>query len=169
MSQTAWTLRELIATLSTGVPLPGEPTGDPPWPKSFDDEYRRITAANCIAGDFADQSDAMNSLRQYALSGENPDVRCRCVTLLGQKGCIDELVDKLIDDPEPELRLYALEYILVNHPIRFAEVESRLHDDQDWFINETLESFRSGNEIPLYHYEMPDKNALNRSRESSGK
>lgn len=166
MAAAAWKLEELTATLSSGVPLPGEPTGDPPWPKSFDDEYRRITAANCIARDFGNETAALEALREYATSGDNPEVRCRCVTLLGQMGAIDELVERLTGDPEPELRLYALEYTLVNHPSRFAELQALFKDDQDWQIKETLDCFRLGKEIPLFQYEMPDNNAMHRSREA---
>ena len=168
MAAPAWKLEELTATLSSGVSLPGEPTGDPPWPKSFDDEYRRITAANCIARDFGNDTAALEVLREYATSGGNPDVRCRCVTLLGQMGAIDELVERLIGDPEPELRLYALEYTLVNHPSRFPELESAFRDDQDWQIKETLECFRGGNDIPLFQYEVPDNKCVNRSGDSGG-
>lgn len=163
MAVPAWTLDELVVTLSSGVPLPGEPTDDPPWPKSFDDKYRRITAANCIARDFPDQSAAMDALREYATSGDNPDVRCRCVTLLENMGPIDGLVDRLAVDSEPELRVYALEYLLVNHPSRFPEIESMFQGDEDWQINETLDCFRSGKDIPLFYYEIPDNNTLDRS------
>ena len=168
MAASGWTLDELTATLSSGVRLLGEPTDDPPWPKSFDDEYRRITAADCIASEFGDQSAALEALRDYAAFGDTPEVQCRCVTLLGQMGAIDELVERLTGDPEPELRLYALEYILVNHPSRFAELESVFQGDQDWQIKETLACFRNCSEIPLYQYEVPDNNCVNRSGESGG-
>lgn len=166
MAASAWKLKELTATLSFGVPLPWEPTGDPPWAQSFDDEYRRITAANCIARDFCNQSSALDALREYATSGDNPEVRCRCVTLLGQMGAIDELVNRLVADPEPELRLYALEYILVDQPSRFTELESVFQDDEDWQIKETLDCFRNGKDIPLFQYEMPNNKRVNRSGES---
>jgi len=166
MAAPAWKLEELTATLSSGVPLPGEAIDDPRWPKSFDDEYRRITAANCIARDFSNDTAALEALRDYATSGDNPDVRCRCLTLLGEMGAIDELLERLIGDPEPELRLYSLEFTLVNHPSRFAELESAFRDDQDWYIKEALECFRSGNDIPLFQYEPPDNKSVNRSGES---
>lgn len=162
MSNNPWSLSELIATLSSGSRLPGEPTGDPPWPIYLDDEYRRITAANCIAEHFGHCTEAMNALREYASSGDNAEVRCRCVTLLGQLEAIGELVIQLLDDPEPELRLYAVEFILVNQPHRFDEIDSQLRDDADWQIRETLSCFRDGKERPLYQYDFPDGGALNR-------
>ncbi|MBR9803159.1 hypothetical protein GYB59_16360 [bacterium] len=66
------------------------------------------------------------------------------------------------------MRLYALEYILVNHPSRFPKLESLFENEQDWQINETLDCFRSGKDIPLFQYEVPDNKAVNRSTDSRG-
>lgn len=71
--------------------------------------------------------------------------------MLGKMGAIDQLAGRLIHDAEPELRLYALEYMLVNHPSRIAEVESWFQADQGFQIRETIACFRSGKDIPLYH------------------
>ena len=166
MTAPTWKLEDLIATLSSGVRLPGEATDDPPWPKYLDDEYRRIHAASCIASDFPNQPGALGALREYASSGDMLDVRCRCVRLLGQMGPIDGLVERLTNDPEPELRLYALEYMIVNHPSRIVEIESLFHNDEDRWIKETLACLRSGKDIPLYQYEMPERSCVNRIGET---
>ena len=161
----AWTIDELRATLLAGARLPGEPTGEPPWPRCMDDEYRRITAASCLASDYADDPECVGILHAYVTDGENQEVRCRCLTLLGEISPLGELIDQLLDDPEPEIRLYSLEYMLVNHPSRFPELESRFQEDQDWQINETLACFRAGTEIPLFHYHVPANKPIHGSGE----
>ncbi|QEG42252.1 hypothetical protein UC8_42860 [Roseimaritima ulvae] len=135
--------------------MPGEPSGERPWPTYLDDEYRRITAADGLSRDFSDNPLSIVALSAYAESGDVPEVRCRCLALLGALGSVDSLVDKLIDDPEPDIRCYALEYLLVNHPDRFHEIETCFAADLDSEINEILSCFRRGDPIPLYYYDMP--------------
>ena len=102
----------------------------------------RITAANCLAEHFADSEQARDGFRHDAIAGENVEVRCRCVTLLGLIGSISSLVRQAIDDRKAELRLYAVEYMLVNHT-QNSPMQKRLCQPCDWRIVETLDCFRT--------------------------
>ncbi|QDU14028.1 hypothetical protein CA11_18320 [Gimesia maris] len=151
----AWSLESLISTLFTGEKLPGENSDNPPWPSSFEDEYRRITAANCLEKDFGHLKEAVDALQRFAEAGDVPEARMRCVALLGLRRTIKPLIEQLLKDVEPELRLYAIEYLLVHEPERFPELEEKFSEEEDWEIQETLELFRNGEPIPLFYYDMP--------------
>ncbi|WP_417393645.1 HEAT repeat domain-containing protein [Gimesia sp.] len=151
----AWSLESLITTLFTGEKLPGEYCENPPWPSGLDDEYRRITAANCLDEDYGHLTQAVDALLRFAESGDVPEARMRCVTLLGLRRQIKPLIQQLLGDVEPELRLYAIEYLLVHEPERFPELEEQFHNEEDWQIQETFAIFRQGEPIPLFYYDMP--------------
>lgn len=156
MVRTPWSINELCRTLADGSRLPGEATGESPWPECPKEEFRLITAVQCIAEYFLDNQRAMSAICHYALHGDLPEVRCHCLTVLERLNLADvDLVDELLDDEESEIRCYCLEYLLVHRPERFPELEAHFQDDQDWFISETLAAFRAENEIPLFYYKVP--------------
>lgn len=155
----AWSLDSLIKTLFTGENLLDEVIDNPPWPGAFEDEYRRITAANCLDKDYGNLRQSVQALQRYAESGDVPIARCRCVTLLSFRQQIKPLIELLLDDVEPELRLCAIEYLLVHESERFPELELQFQDEEDWQIRETLLLFRNSDKIPLFYYEMPREQA----------
>ena len=159
-------LPELECTLRTGCRLPGEPTGKPPWPSYLDDEYRRITAANCLADHYRHRPEAVAALRNYTFDGSIPEVRIRCVTLLGRQGSIDDLIERLTSDIEPELRLFALEYLLTEMPTRISDLLPPYRQDQDWQVQETLSLYDRSDPIPCWYYEPPDDRLSTVTRET---
>lgn len=157
MAAPAWSLETLIHTLFTGEKLPGETSDAPPWPLAWDDEYRRSMVISHIDQDYGELPQAIDALRRFAESGDVPEARIRCVELLGVKSQVIPLIEQLLEDEEPELRLYAIEYLLVNEPERFAELEQRFRDEEDFQIQDVLAIFKRGEPIPLYCYAMPEK------------
>ena len=128
----------------------------PPWPDYLDDEYRRITAATCLVDHYRNHPEAVAALHDYVANGSNPEVRIRCVILLGRLGSIEALVERLSSDVEPELRLFALEYLLTNLPTRIFDLLPDFRGDKDWQIQETLSAYDRDEPIPHWYYEPPD-------------
>ena len=150
-------LEELIHTLFTGEKLPGECCENPPWPLALDDEYRRITTAMTLDENYGDQPRAIEALQRFAETGDVPEARLYCLSLLGLRRQVKPLIEQLLEDEEPEVRLYAIEYLLVHEPERFAELDLRFRDDKDLHIQKVLAVFQKGEPIPLYQYDMPEE------------
>ena len=150
-----WTIEELCDALASGKLLSNESPEDPPWPKYLDDEYRRITAAMNLALYFSYSPKAIDALSNYFLTGKNEEVRVTCVKELGKISKVAHLIPQLVNDPEPELRLYALEFILIECPEKLTEIAPCIRKDSSWEILETLECLDTNQPIPLFYYEMP--------------
>lgn len=150
-----WTIDELCEVLISGKAFTSEPTEDAPWPKYLDDQYRRQVAAMDLAAEFGSCQRAIDALSQYALTGQNDEVRLTCARELGKISQVAPLIPRLIDDQEPDLRVYALEFILTEFPDQIQQLAPDVRNDQSWEIQETLECFDSEKPPPLFHYERP--------------
>ena len=155
-SAAPWTREQLCHTLRTGEPLPGDSefiTSEEPYSWDY---RRRMLALTCLIQYFSSCRDTIELLREIVLNGDEGDIRLECLRELEALVSIDELIESLLHDSKPCLRIYAIEYLLANFPADFEELKPMLQADPDIRVHEILYCIRQGKPLPVFYYRARD-------------
>ncbi len=150
-------LEKLIAELHGKVlsPRRDEQLREGVVPPYLLDEYNRSAAAGEMIRLYPGNLSALGAISYAAMTDPATSVRLRCAKLIADTGWQgrDCVLVCCTYDPDPEVRLLALEAMAVNRLPCTGEVASRLTRDPDDFVSDLAVRLERGDlSWPVYKY-----------------